>query len=98
MHFYSLIVAAICLQKVLSADLYHPLAVCNPLSISSAMAALRAVLMYAAAVLETIVPTVAAMVPDKVPLVIAALTGCSALALRVSHNPSRSVEGEQVSS
>jgi len=98
MHLYSLIVAALCLEKVSSAELQQPFAACSPLHIAPAMAALYAALLYTAAVLETIVPTVEAMVPDKAPLVIGAWTGCNALALRVSYGRSTSVPGERVSS
>lgn len=97
MHLYSLIVTAICLDKVSSADLHEPFAAFNPLHIAPAPATLHAVLIYTTAVLETIVPTIATMMPDKAPLVIGACIGCNALALRISHSRTTSVLGEQVS-
>lgn len=98
MHFYSLIVVAIGLQKVSSADWRQPSGACNPLHTAPAVAALHIAFIYTSAALETIVPTVSAMMPDKAPLVIGAWTGCNALALRVSYSRSTLVPGEQVSS
>jgi len=98
MHLYPLIVTAICLQKVLSADLNPPIAACKQVHIAPAMAALHVGLIYTAAVLETCVPTVAAIMPDNTPLIIGAWTGCNALALRISHGRKKSYLGQQVSS
>ena len=98
MHIYPLILAAICLQKISAADLHQPLAAFNSLHLAPAMAVLHVTLLYTASVFEAIAPTVAAMVPDKAPLVIGAWTGCNALALRVSHGRSTSGLREQVGS
>ena len=97
MHLYPLIVTAVCLQEVLSADLHPPLAACHQVHIAApAMAALHVGLIYTAAVLEILVPTVAAMMPDNAPLIIGAWTGCNALALRISHGRQKSQLEQQV--
>jgi hypothetical protein len=93
MRLYSLIVFAICLDKVFSAELHQPFSAMRPLPGAPATAALHCALIYTAAVLETIVPTVAAMMPEKAPLVIGACTGCNALALRVSQDRNTPVLG-----
>jgi hypothetical protein len=98
MRLYPLIVTAICLQKVSSADLRHPFAASTQFHIAPALAALHVGLIFTAAVLETIVPTVTAMMPDQAPLIIGAWTGCNALALRVSNGRNRSHLKQQVSS
>jgi hypothetical protein len=98
MQLYPLIVTAICLQKVLSADFHPPFAAGNQVHIAPAMAALHVGLIYTAAVLETFVPTVAAMMPDNAPLIIGAWIGCNALALRISHSQQKSHSEQQVSS
>lgn len=98
MHIYPFIVGAICLQKVLSADLHQPFATGNSLHLVPAMAALHITLLYTASVFEAIAPTVAALVPEKAPLVIGAWNGCNALARRVSHGRSTSVQERQVNS
>jgi hypothetical protein len=98
MHLYPLIVTAICLQKVLAADLHPPVAACHQAHIAPVMAALHFGLVYTAAILEKFVPTVAALMPDNAPLIIGAWIGCNALALRISHGTKKSYLGQQVSS
>jgi hypothetical protein len=98
MHLYTLIVTAICLQKVLSADLHQPFAACHQVHVAPPMAALHLGLIYTAAILETLAPTVAAMMPDQASLIIGAWTGCNALALRTSFGRNRSHLGQQVGS
>jgi hypothetical protein len=98
MHLYPLIVTAICLEKVLSADSHLPFAACNQAHTAPVLAALYVGLIYTAAVLEAVAPTVTVMMPDNAPLVIGAWTGCNALALRISSGRGKSALGAQVSS
>jgi hypothetical protein len=97
MHLYPLIVVAICLDTMLSADFHLPFAACSQVHTAPVLAALYVGLIYTAAVLETLAPTVTAMMPDKAPLFIGAWTGCNALALRVTSGREKLYLGEQAS-
>jgi len=67
MHLYPLIVTAVCLQQMSSADLHQSFAGSTQIPAASALAALHIGLVYTAAILETLVPTAAALMPDKSP-------------------------------
>ena len=97
MHLYPLIVTAVCLQQMSSADLHQSFAGSTQVPAASALAALHIGLVYTAAILETLVPTVAALMPDKSPLIIGAWTVCNGLALRISFGQDRSHLRQQVS-
>jgi hypothetical protein len=55
----------------------------SPTHLATGLAVLHAGLSFSVTMLEQILPTVAAMMPDKAPLFVCLWSGCNALALRV---------------
>jgi hypothetical protein len=85
MHLYRLIVAAICLQQMLCANSQQHGFTLNAQHLATGLAMLHGALSFFATMLERILPTVEAMMPDKAPLIIWLLIGCNGLAIRIPY-------------
>lgn len=84
-HLYPLMIAIICFHQMLGANAQHMNFSLSPTHRSSGVSVLRVALLLTMSVLEGILPTIAAFMPDKAPLVVAFWDGCNALSLRIPY-------------
>ncbi len=89
LHLYPIIVGTMCFHRLLSTN--WGLAAMAPSRPQSDLVTgfLHRLIAGAEVVLERILPTVSALMPDRAPLIICLLNGCNALALRIPYGVSR---------
>jgi hypothetical protein len=83
MHLDPLILATICLQQMVYANSQQQGFSLSLNDLATGLAVLHSALSFIATMLERILPTVTAVMPDKAPLVICLWSGCNGLALRI---------------
>jgi len=85
MHFYLLIAVTICLHRILGADMHPASSLFESGSGVSAAAVCHAALACASIMLESILPTIALLMPERAPVIAGLIGGCNALAIRIAY-------------
>jgi hypothetical protein len=90
MHLYRLVIGTIWFHQLLSVNSGRATVAFPQAQLSSILGLLHSLIAATVVVLDRILPTISALMPERAPLVICLLGGCNALALRIPYRSERS--------